>query len=329
MSAIEPKAAEVPFQPLLSFESKPLPKGKISFEEFLDWCDEDTWAEWEDGEVILMSPAANRHQQIGGFLETLLRIYTERNQLGLVFSAPFLMRLPFLPRGREPDLLYIATEHLSRLKDTYLDGPANVVVEIVSEESIDRDTNKKFTEYALGRVPEYWLINYLEEEATFYHLSEKGDYSPLPLEGGNLFRSQEIAGFWLRVDWLWQVPLPDTFGTLQALMPQLQSEALRQAEMRFRQEAAARHQEALARRQAEHRAQQEADARRQAEQRAQAEAIARRQAEQRAQAEATVRQQEMDARRQAEQRVQQAEAELDRLRAELEALRKSTPIDRG
>jgi len=311
MSAIEPKAAEVPFQPLLSFESKPLPKGKISFEDFLDWCDEDTWAEWEDGEVILMSPAANRHQQIGGFLETLLRIYTERHQLGLVFSAPFLMRLPFLPRGREPDLLYIATEHLSRLKDTYLDGPADVVVEIVSEESIDRDTNKKFTEYALGGVPEYWLINYLEEEATFYHLSAEGDsagaspshYSPLPLVGGNLFRSQEIKGFWLRVDWLWQVPLPDTFGTLQALMPQLQSEALRQAEMRFRQEAAARHQEALARRQAEHRAQQEAAARRQAEQRAQAEATARRQAEQRA---------------------QQAEAELNRLRAELEALLKST-----
>jgi Uma2 family endonuclease len=47
------------------------------------------------------------------------------------------MRLPFVPSGREPDLLYIATEHLSRLEDTYLDGPADVVVEVVSTESID------------------------------------------------------------------------------------------------------------------------------------------------------------------------------------------------
>lgn len=27
----------------------PLPEGKISYEQFLEWLDEDTWAEWVDG----------------------------------------------------------------------------------------------------------------------------------------------------------------------------------------------------------------------------------------------------------------------------------------
>jgi len=320
MRIVEPEPMKASIHSWIDdIESQPLPKGKISFEEFLDWCDEDTWAEWVDGEVILMAAASNRHQQLGSFLESLLRIYTEINQLGFIFRAPFAMHLPFLPRGREPDLLYIATGHLSRLKDTYLDGPADVVVEIVSEESIDRDTNKKFTEYMVGGVPEYWLINPLEEEAVFYHLSENGDYSPLPLEGGNVFRSQEIEGFWLRVDWLWQMPLPDTFGVLQALMPQMQSEALRleidarrQAEQLAQQETVARYQESIARRQAEQRAQL-------AEQRAQQEADARRLAEQHAHEEAI-------ARRLAEQHAQHAQAEVERVRAELEALRKGDEV---
>lgn len=31
------------------------PTRKLSFEEFLAWCDEDTWAEWEEGEVVMLS----------------------------------------------------------------------------------------------------------------------------------------------------------------------------------------------------------------------------------------------------------------------------------
>jgi hypothetical protein len=37
---------------------------KLSYEEFLKLYDEDTRAEWVDGEVILLSPASNRHQDL-------------------------------------------------------------------------------------------------------------------------------------------------------------------------------------------------------------------------------------------------------------------------
>ena len=29
------------------------PAGKVTYEEFLAWLDEDTWAEWVDGEAVL------------------------------------------------------------------------------------------------------------------------------------------------------------------------------------------------------------------------------------------------------------------------------------
>ena len=41
-------------------------KEKLSYEEFLDWCDEDTLAEWVDGEITMYSPASNRHQDLSG-----------------------------------------------------------------------------------------------------------------------------------------------------------------------------------------------------------------------------------------------------------------------
>src|SRR5215210_236459 len=91
------------------------PDGKISFEEFLDWCDEDTWAEWVDGEVIMVSPASTEHQNVGSFLEKVLGIFVEAHDLGVIMRAPFVMRIPQRPSGREPDLLFVSRERLDLL----------------------------------------------------------------------------------------------------------------------------------------------------------------------------------------------------------------------
>jgi len=40
---------------LNSLNGKTKPNGEISYEDFLTWCDEDTWAEWVDGDIIIGS----------------------------------------------------------------------------------------------------------------------------------------------------------------------------------------------------------------------------------------------------------------------------------
>ncbi|MGH2411546.1 MAG: Uma2 family endonuclease [Chloroflexota bacterium] len=47
----------------------------MTYDEFLDWADEDTLAEWVDGKVIMTSPANRRHQELVGFLYGLLDVY--------------------------------------------------------------------------------------------------------------------------------------------------------------------------------------------------------------------------------------------------------------
>jgi len=180
----------------------------VSWEAFLAWLREDVQAEWVDGEIIEMAPASLEYQDLIGFLGALLRIFVERHRLGRVFQAPFLMRLPMRPSGREPDLLFVASEHFDRLTRMFVDGPADLVVEIVSPESTVRDRRDKLREYEGARIPEYWLLDQPRQQAYFYVLDADGKYRLVPIGEDGVYASTVLTGLRLRVEWLWRSPLP-------------------------------------------------------------------------------------------------------------------------
>ncbi|HIE27934.1 TPA: Uma2 family endonuclease [Candidatus Poribacteria bacterium] len=198
---------EVKNEPLAAPTVPSLAK-KMTYEEFLAWLDEDIHAEWVNGEVVFMSPISGEHQDVGGFLLALIWHFVEAHQLGVIRYDPFQMKTgPDLP-GRAPDILFVANENLSRLKRTHLEGPADLVVEIISPDSRGRDRGDKFYEYEQGGVREYWLIDPLRKQAEFYRLGEDGIYRFVPIGDDGIFRSSVLEGLWLKVDWLWQTPLP-------------------------------------------------------------------------------------------------------------------------
>lgn len=159
----------------------------------------------------MVSPASKRHQQIADFLTKILGIYVEQHELGIVLSAPFQMKLD---NGRESDVLFVHQENHDRLHETYLEGPADLVVEVVTPESVGRDRGDKFVEYEAGGVPEYWLIDPQREQAEFYQLNDEGRYRRMPVDDGGRYYSSVVTDFWLRVEWLWQEPLPPTEDVL-------------------------------------------------------------------------------------------------------------------
>jgi len=194
-----------------------VPIKRLTYEEFLQWCDEDTWAEWVDGEVVVLTSASTHHQMLKKFLVSVLDAYAQQRDLGIVLDAPFQMKTgPELP-GREPDVLFIAKENLKRLKETHLEGPADLVVEIVSPESRLRDRGEKFAEYEMGGVKEYWIIDPDEKRADFYVLGSDERYERKKPDEGGIYRSQVLPGFWLKVEWLWQEPLPPVLKVLREL----------------------------------------------------------------------------------------------------------------
>jgi Uma2 family endonuclease len=183
---------------------KPL---RMTEEEFDAWCDEDTRAEFVDGEVVNMSPVSLAHADLGGFLAALLRFYVEeRSPGGRVLGPEFQIRLRSGLR-RVPDLLYVTPEHQDHIKKTRLEGAPDAAWEIISPDSVERDWRDKYLEYQHAGVREYWVIDPYTQRCVLYRLRDDGRFETVAEEQGRL-ASQVIPGFWLRPDWLWAEPLP-------------------------------------------------------------------------------------------------------------------------
>jgi Uma2 family endonuclease len=191
-------------------------QGKITYEQYLECCqgDENRHTEWVNGEVVEMPPVSYAHGRMTIFLTTLLNSYVEAKGLGVVMNEPFQMKAgPDLP-GRSPDVLFVSKENAPRLKKLQLEGPADLVIEVISPESRVRDRGEKFHEYEQGGVGEYWLIDPERKRAEFYVLGTDRMYRPaLPEEG--VYHSAAVPGLWLRVDWLWQDPAPPLMQILR------------------------------------------------------------------------------------------------------------------
>lgn len=190
------------------------PRG-ISYEEFLATVDEGVHAEWVDGEVVLMSPASERHAEITAFLAAALRGYVKRKELGgRVFHAPFQVRLGSRS-GREPDVLYVAKENMGRFRRTYVDGPVDLAIEVVSPDSGERDRVVKFREYQQAGVREYWIIDPLQRTAEVYRPGAGGAYEAIPPGEPPCLRSEVIPGLWIDPAWLWTED-PDEWAAYEA-----------------------------------------------------------------------------------------------------------------
>lgn len=94
------------------------------------------------------------------------------------------------------------------LQRNFLDGPADLAVEIVSPESILRDRGTKYAEYEAGGVREYWILDPETQRADFFVLDAEGRYQPAQPDTSGRYDSAVLAGFWINVGWLWQTPLP-------------------------------------------------------------------------------------------------------------------------
>jgi len=187
----------------------------ISFEEYLAQSSDTRICEWVDGEIITMAGASFEHQNLDRFLLTIINLYVESKDLGIVISSPFAMKLESQRRGREPDILFVGKERQHLFKKTYLDGAADLAIEIISPESVGRDRGEKFVEYEAAGIREYWLIDPERRQVEFYRLNADGFYGLAPTPEG-VFQSEVLPEFFLRVAWLWQEPLP-TIAALKEL----------------------------------------------------------------------------------------------------------------
>lgn len=141
------------------------PTKLVTFEEFAAWRPEGGRYELHDGVIIEMAQPTGEHEDVTGFL--VCRVSVEIYKLNLPYIIPktALVKPPENASGYSPDVLLInrdnlVNEPLWKKESTVADGASiPFVIEVVSTNWRD-DYHKKFADYELMGIPEYWIIDY-------------------------------------------------------------------------------------------------------------------------------------------------------------------------
>ena len=120
-----------------------------------------------DDELVVTPGTTARHQRIVRELMYRLIGFTKEHPLGEAFSAPFDV---LFAEGDylEPDLVFLRKERKAILSDRGLEGPPDLVVEVTSPSTGERDRRLKRERYLHYGVPEYWVADTATERLEVY-----------------------------------------------------------------------------------------------------------------------------------------------------------------
>ncbi len=142
----------------------------------------------------------NDHNSIRQYL--MISFFAMAPQFGgKCFGGDFVMRLG--NNGFTPDILFFKSKDKNTLYSWYLDGPGEIVMEVIRPgiEYCDRVIKRDY--YAAAGVLEYWLVNYPMRDIEFYRL-ENGVYKRQFIDNDGRYRPISIPGLAFYPDLLWQ-----------------------------------------------------------------------------------------------------------------------------
>jgi Uma2 family endonuclease len=160
---------------------------EYTYADYLKWTFQET-VELIKGRVFKMAAPLSNHQQTSGNIYGLFKPYLKGRPCR-VFSAPFDVRLPkpLHLRKSDKDITTVVQPDICIVCDTSkIDrrgcvGAPDLIVEILSKGTADKDVKDKFELYEETGVLEYWIASIEDETVLVYRLKEgqyQGDRRP-------------------------------------------------------------------------------------------------------------------------------------------------------
>ena len=197
------------------------PRLTMTYDAFLAWAGEEIRAEWVDGEVIVLDMPKPIHQDIAFLFARVLAFIVDLRGAGTVLIAPCEMLVRGGRSSREPDVMFVASANQHRITADRVDGPADLVLEVISGSSTTRDRRDKLTEYEAAGVGEYWMIDSRGDrrDVTPFSRTSEGRFAPILPDGDGRLHSAVLPGFWIDPAWFRQDPLPDPLNLVATMAP--------------------------------------------------------------------------------------------------------------
>ena len=168
---------------------------------YQDYCatPDDERYELLDGN-LMMVPAPNmKHQKVLLTLARKLGDFTEEHRLGTVYIAPCDVVLSDTDVV-QPDLLFISRAREHTVTDANVRGAPDLVIEILSPSTADRDLGYKYDLYGKHGVLEYWIVDPMAETVAVHRQGDGRLELAETVGRGDTLRTALLKGLQLRID---------------------------------------------------------------------------------------------------------------------------------
>lgn len=171
---------------------------KFTYEDYRN-SPPDRRYELLDGELIVVPAPKEPHQRVSMRLSAVLYYKVEAVGMGYVYAAPFDVILSDTDVV-QPDLLYVSNERAHIITADNILGAPDLVVEILSPGTAERDRTFKRSLYALHGVREYWLVDPMMHTIEVLRLGENSFEAVGMFGAGETLTSPTLADFRLNLD---------------------------------------------------------------------------------------------------------------------------------
>jgi Uma2 family endonuclease len=145
-----------------------------------------------DGELSMAAAPLKRHQRVLARLFMAFATAANASRQGEVFFAPVDVRFSQFDQV-QPDLLFLRHERSEIYQGSTVQGPPDLVVEVISPSSVMFDEVAKLRLYESNGVPEYWIVNPLTRTIRRFTLVQ-GQYSEATSNPGKLVTTPLLPG---------------------------------------------------------------------------------------------------------------------------------------
>jgi Uma2 family endonuclease len=155
-----------------------------------------------DGDLYMVPSPTVSHQVISRNLVLRLGQYVSTTGCGVMLYAPLDVVLGEGEKRSvvQPDILFISNERAGIVTDDEIVGAPDLIIEILSPGTAERDMGVKMVLYARAGVREYWLVDPKSARIEVLSLGHRGYEKPIRYERGDRLTSKVVPGFEIAVD---------------------------------------------------------------------------------------------------------------------------------
>lgn len=183
---------------LIYEETLRVPTDAFTYDGFQEWLVSGEFPEGGridflagDVEVDMTAEELHAHGTVKTAIASALHFLIADTDLGEVFVDSARVQSRFAQLSVEPDVVVVLWESLDAGRVSYvpmstkredrfsvMEGAPDLVVEVVSDSSVGKDTRRLPALYARAGVPEFWLVDVRGEEPRFeVHALRDGEYA--------------------------------------------------------------------------------------------------------------------------------------------------------